>query len=115
MIITFFQSSLQLLANGHELHTGPEVWADVLAHAERPAAAQDVAPVLPYGPEARLEQVEGLAHLDLVDRGVVIIAPEVLDGLDLGAELLELRGVLLPIVRLLWVLLLPVPDDQSVG
>lgn len=107
-MLTLIQSSLELLANGHQLHAGPEVRPDVLAYAEGPTPAEDVAPVLPYGLEALLEQVEGLAHLDLVDGGVVGIAPEVLDGLDLGAELLELRLVLLAIVCLLLLLLLSV-------
>lgn len=104
--LTLVQSGLELLANGHQLHSGPEVWPDILAHAEGPTSAEDVAPVLPYGLEALLEQVEGLAHLYLVDGGVVGIAPEVLDGLDLGAELLELCLVLLAIVCLLVVCLL---------
>lgn len=107
-MLTLLQSGLELLANGHQLHAGPEVRPDVLAHAEGPTSAEDVAPVLPYGLEALLEQVEGLAHLDLVDGCVVGISPKVLDRLDLGTELLELRLVLLAVIRLLLLLLLSI-------
>jgi hypothetical protein len=65
----------------------------VFGDAEGPAAAVDVAAVLPDGLEAGFEEVEGLAHLHLLDGGVVGVAPEVLDGLDLVAELLEIGRV----------------------
>lgn len=107
-LLTLFQSGLKLLANGHQLDAGPEVRPDILAYAEGPTSPENVAPILPYGLKALLEQVEGLAHLDLVDGGIVGIAPEVLDRLDLGAELLELCLVLLAIVCLLLLLLLSV-------
>lgn len=102
---TLIQRSLQLLPNSHKLYPGPEVWADILAYAECPAAAQEVAPVLPYGLEALLEQVDGLAHLDLVDGSVIVVAPEVLYRLDQDVELLEGRLVILAIVGLLFFLL----------
>lgn len=111
-MLTLLQSSLELLANGHQLHASPEVRPDVLAHTEGPTSAEDIAPVLPYGLEALLEQVEGLAHLDLVDGGVVGISPKVLDRLDLGTELLELRLVLLAVICLLLLLLLSVRYTQ---
>ena len=37
------------------------------------------------------EKIDRLAHLDLVNWGIVVVPPEVLDGLDLGTKLLE-RG-----------------------
>lgn len=102
---TLIQSSLQLLSNSHELHSSPEIRTDILAYAKCPAAAQQVSPVFPYGLEAFLEQVDGLAHLDLVDGGVVVVAPEILDRLDEDVELLERSLVVLAIVRLLLLLL----------
>lgn len=91
---TLFQGTLQLLANGQELDAGPHVRAGRLGDAQGPATAVEVAAVFPDGAEARLEEVDGLAHLDLVDRGVVVVAPKVLDRLDLAAELLEFDMVL---------------------
>lgn len=86
--ITLLQSLLQLLPDGEQLNAGPELGAVSLRDAEGPAAALDVTAVLPDGPEAALEQVDGLAHLDLLDGGVVVVPPEVLDRLDLRVELL---------------------------
>lgn len=77
----------------------PNVGADYFRHSKRPAAAVDVAPVLPHREEARLEQVYRLAHLDLLDGCVVIVAPKVLNGFDLGPELFEL-GIVFAIGRL---------------
>lgn len=107
MNLTFSECTLQLFSNSQELCSCPKVGSDVLAHAERPAAAQNVPPVFPYGAEALLEQVDGLAHLDLVDRGVVVVAPEILNGLDQGVKLLETLLVVLAIFGLLLFLLLP--------
>lgn len=85
---TFIKDALQLLPNGQQLHPRPDIRADALGHAEGPAAAVDVATVLPDWLEAGLEEVDGLAHLYLVDGGVVVVAPEVLHALDLAAQLL---------------------------
>ena len=104
---TFSQGALELLADRQELYPGPEVRACALGNPERPAPAADVPPVLPDGLEAFLEQVDRLAHLDLVDGCVVVVSPEVLHRLDLAAELLELSLVLV-VVSLLLVLLLSV-------
>lgn len=103
---TILQHALELLSNGQQLHAGPKVRADALGHTEGPAAAVDVAAVLPDGAEARLEEVDGLAHLDLLDGGVVVVAPKVLHRLDLRAELLQL-GLVAAVVGLLLVLCLP--------
>lgn len=91
---TIVNDALQLLANGQQLDASPKVRADGLWHAECPAAAVDVAAVLPDGLEAGLEEVDGLAHLDVLDGGVVVVAPKVLDRLDLRANLFELGRVL---------------------
>lgn len=111
LALTLIQCTLQLLADSHELNPGPEVRADALVHTERPAASVDVPAVLPDGLEARLEEVDGLAHLDLVDGGVVIVPPEVLDRFDLCAQLLQLC-VVCAIFVLLLVFLLSVVQGQ---
>ncbi len=74
---------------------GPDIRAGRLGHAEGPAAAVKIAAVFPDGLAARLEEVDGLAHLDLVDGRIVVIAPKVLHRLDLRAQLLELDLVVL--------------------
>ena len=103
---TLFEHALQLLADSQQLHAGPDVRPIALGHAEGPAAAEHVAAVLPDGLEAGLEQVDALAHLDLVDGGVVVIPPEILNALDLRAQLLQLRVVLAAAAALLLLLLL---------
>ncbi len=101
---TLLEHALQLLPDGQQLHARPHVGPVALGHAEGPAAAEHVAAVLPDGLEAGLEQVDALAHLDLVDGGVVVVAPKVLHALDAGAELLELRLVLAAALLLLLLL-----------
>lgn len=103
--LTVVYTALQLLPDGQQLHAGPDVGPGALGHPEGPAAAVDVAPVLPDGLEPGLEQVDGLAHLDLVDGGVIVVAPKVLHALDLRAQLLELRLVSAVIARLLLLVL----------
>lgn len=83
--LTFLEHTLQLLPNSQHLYAGPEIRAVGLGNSKSPAASVDVAPVFPDGLEAGLEEVYGLAHLDLVDGGVVGVAPEVLHRLDLRA------------------------------
>lgn len=92
-LVPLVEGLLQLLADGHELDARPEVRAGGLGDAEGPAAAQDVAAVLPDGAEAALEEVDGLAHLDLVHGRVVGVPPEVLHRLDLRPQLLQRRLV----------------------
>lgn len=92
--LTLIQHALQLLANGQQLHLGPDLGPHGAGHAKGPAAAVDVAAVLPHGAEPGLEEVYRLAHLDLLDGGVVVVPPKVLHRLDLRAELLELDVVL---------------------
>ena len=93
------------------MHPRPKVRACALGHTERPAPSVDISPVLPNRLEALLEQVDRLAHLDLVHGRIVVVSPEVLDGLDLGAELLELDLVLV-VVTLLLVFLLSGVEAQ---
>jgi hypothetical protein len=74
---------LQLLANRHQLHSCPEVWTIGLRHPEGPAPTIYVSSVFPHWLETLLEQVDRLAHLDLVNWSVIVVSPEVLDGFDL--------------------------------
>ena len=104
--LTFVYHALQFLADSQQLYPRPEIRTDAFRYPECPAAAVDVAPVLPDGLEARFEEIDGLAHLDLLDWGVVVVPPKVLDRLDLGSELLEL-GLVAAIVGLLLLLRLP--------
>lgn len=97
---TVVKDTLEGFADGQELDTVPDIRANALWDAEGPAAAKDVTAVLPDGAETGLEEVDGLAHLDVVDGGVIVVAPEVLDGLDLFAQLIELGGVRLGVVAL---------------
>lgn len=106
--LTVVESTLQLLPNGHQLYSRPKVRSNVFAHAERPAAAQDVSSVFPHGLEALLEEVDRLAHFDLVDRSVVVVPPKILYRLDLCIELLESCLVVLAILGLLLLLLLSI-------
>lgn len=85
---TLVQRLLELLADGQQLHAGPHVGPDGLGHAKGPRAAVDVAAVLPHGAEALLEEVDTLAHLDVLDRCVVGVAPKVLHRRDGRADLL---------------------------
>ena len=89
--LTLVQTTLNLLPNSHQLHAGPEIRPTDLRHAESPAATIHVPTILPHGLEALLEKVDGFAHLDLVDWCIVVVAPEVLHGFDLCADLFE-RG-----------------------
>lgn len=73
----------------------PDIRTGRLGYTERPASTVDIATVLPDRTEALLEEIDGFAHLDLFDGGVVVVAPEILDGFDLGAELFEARSILL--------------------
>lgn len=43
--------------------------------------------------ESGLEQIDGLAHLDVLDGHVIVVAPEILDAFDRGPELLQVRVV----------------------
>ena len=87
--LTNIKTTLQLLSNSHKLDSRPEIRPIDLRYPERPTPAVYVPPVFPNGLEPLLEQVDGLAHLDLVYGRIIVVAPEVLDGLDLGTELLE--------------------------
>ena len=78
-LLTLVEHALQLLPDGQQLDPRPDIRANALGHAEGPAPSVDVTPVLPDGLEALLEQVEGLAHLDLIHGGIVVVPPEVLD------------------------------------
>lgn len=93
MRLTLLQNTLQLLADSKELHAGPEISPVGLGDAESPAAAEDVAAVFPDGLESDFEQVDGLAHLDVLDGHVVVVAPEILHALDRGPQLLQVRVV----------------------
>ena len=59
--------------------------------------------------ETLFKEINRLSHLDLINGGVVVVTPEVLDRLDLGADLLE-SGSIGPICRLLLVLLLSLEE-----
>lgn len=104
--LTLIQSSLQNLAYSQQLDPRPHIRPLALGHAERPAPAVEVPPVLPHGPEPGLEEVDALAHLDLVDGSVILVTPEVLHGFDLSAELFEVGIVFLAFGGL--VLVLPI-------
>lgn len=92
-LIIVVQHTLQLLADGQQLHPGPEVRSVNLSHAKGPTSAVDVAAILPDWAEALLEEVDRLAHFDLVNGCVVVVAPEVLNRLYLRTKLLELGDV----------------------
>lgn len=104
--LTLVESALERFADGHELNPLPELAARALGHAKGPGTTQDVAAVLPDGLVSLLEEVDGLAHLDLLDGDVVLVPPKVGHGLDLGVELLE-RGMVIAVFGLLLVLGLP--------
>lgn len=57
----------------------PDLGTYGLGHSKIPGAAEDIPSVFPDGPEALLEEVDRLACLDLLDGGVVVVFPEVLD------------------------------------
>ena len=110
-VLTAVERTLKLLADGQQLDPGPHVRTYGLGHAEGPTPAADIPAVLPHGSEALLKEVNGLSHADLVYRCVVVVTPEVLHGLDLGAELFELDVVLLVV---LLVLVLSVGNEDLV-
>lgn len=91
----------------------PDIRSHGLVHAKSPAPAVDIAAVLPDRSKPLLEEVDGLSHLDLLDGGVVIVAPEVLHRLDLCAELLEVWGVGLGTRGLGWFLVPGLPGDLT--
>lgn len=93
MKLTLLKHILQLLSDSKDLHASPEISPVGLGNAESPATAENVAAILPDGLEPGLEQVDGLAHLDVLDGHVVVVAPEILDALDRGPELLQVRVV----------------------
>ena len=104
-LITSIKTSLQLLSNSHQLHSRPEVWSVGLLHSERPASAIYVPSIFPHWLEALLEQVYRLPHLDLINRRIVIVSPEVLDRLNLRPNFLQ-RRIIGSICRFLLVFLL---------
>ena len=91
--LTLLKHTLQLLADSKELHTGPDISPVGLGDTKSPATAENVATVFPDGLKSDLEKVDGLAHLDALDGHVVVVAPEILDTLDRGPELLQVRMV----------------------
>ena len=105
LFLTSFQAALQLLPNGHQLDSRPEIRPVGFRNSEGPASSIYVSSIFPNGLKSLLEQVYGFSHLDLVDGGIVVVPPEVLDGFDLGAYLLESR-IVRSISRLLLILLL---------
>lgn len=106
--LTLVQSALQLLPDGHQLYSRPKIRSNVFTNTERPTTTQDVPSVLPHRLEALLEEVDRLAHLDLVNRRVIVVSPKVLYRLNLCIELFEGGLVVLAIVGLLLLLLLSI-------
>lgn len=93
MKLTLFEHILQLLSNSKELHASPEISPVGLRDAEGPATAENIAAVFPDRLESGLEQIDGLAHLDVLDGHVIVVAPEILDAFDRGPKLLQVRVV----------------------
>lgn len=87
LLLTSIKAALQFLSNGHELDPGPEVWPRSLGDTECPAATIYVSPVLPDWLKALLEKVDRLSHLNLINRGIIVVSPEVLHALNLVGEL----------------------------
>ena len=100
-IRTLIEHALQLFTYCEQLNPRPNVRANCFGNSECPASSVQISAVLPDGFEALLEEVDTLAHLDLVYRGVVRIAPKILDGLDLAPQLLKVGLVVSSIVLLL--------------
>jgi hypothetical protein len=86
---TKVKAALQLLSNSHQLHSSPEVWSIGFWHTECPTSTIYISSVLPHGLKALFEEVDGFSHLDILNRGIVIIPPEILHRFDLRAELLK--------------------------
>jgi hypothetical protein len=103
--LTSVEAALQLLPNGHQLDSRPEIRPVGFRNSERPTSSIYVPSIFPNGLKSLLEQVYGFSHLNLVDGGIVVVPPEVLDGFDLGAYLLEGR-IVGSIGRFLLILLL---------
>jgi hypothetical protein len=103
--LTNIETTLQFLPNRHQLHSRPEIWAIDLGHPEGPAATIYISSVFPHWLETLFEQINGFAHLNLVNWSIIVVSPEVLYRLDLRAELLE-GGSIGPIGRLGLILLL---------
>jgi hypothetical protein len=80
---------LKFLSNGHQLNSRPEVRAIDFWNSKRPTSSVDVSSIFPYGLKTLLEQVDRFAHLDLIDRSVVVVPPEILNGFNLRTNLLE--------------------------
>ena len=85
---TSIKASLQFLSDRHQLNSRPEIWSINLWYSESPTSAIYVPPVLPYWLEPLLEQVNRFSHFDLVNRCIIVVAPEVLNRFNLGTKLL---------------------------
>jgi hypothetical protein len=86
---TKIEATLQLLPNSHQLHSSPEIWPIRFWHTECPTSTIYVSSILPHWLKALFEKVYRFAHLDVLNRCIIVVPPEVLDGLDLRPELLE--------------------------
>jgi hypothetical protein len=57
----------------------PEFRAIGLWHSKGPASSIDIPSIFPYWLEALLEEIDGLSHLDVLNRGIIVVPPKVLD------------------------------------
>ena len=72
----------ELLADGEKQDLLPCLLALLLWHAEGPRSAFYVARILPYGLDTALEEMDGVFHLQRVEREAVVCLPEGLERDD---------------------------------
>lgn len=87
--LTNIKTALQLLTNGHQLYSRPKFRSQGLGNSEGPTSTIYIPPIFPDRLETLLKEIYRLSHLDIFNRGVVIVSPEVLHTLNLRAELLQ--------------------------
>jgi hypothetical protein len=85
LLLTNVETALQLLPNRHKLHSRPKIWAQRLGHSKSPASTIYVTSIFPDRLKPLLKKIYRLSHLNVFDRGVVVVPPEVLHALNLGA------------------------------